>query len=363
MSKVVDKIKELRANGVTVYSYSRIDVDCEREYYHTYVERKRGIDNIYTVMGAYFHDTIEKIVNKEVGYEELKSGYLDKLNEVELLDIKFPNELIKNSWVSDMNHAVENLKLVDGKVITELHILFQVEGYWFHGYIDLIIPTDEPPYIEIVDWKTSSKFSGKKLIAAGRQLLMYKHGIESTTNFKVRDVKWNMLKYMMVKWNQTLKSGKLSPKFKMVSRGKWVKEMRKQLQKDLEELGTMMDFEIEIELDRAVENNHINDLPEEVRTKYSFEDAYVSYEATEEREEEMKQFVKSRIEYLESKDTSSKESWKGVELKSDHDTFYCANLCGHRKHCDIYRNYVNNSNYKEKEKSEEKLDSTFYDLF
>nr|WP_233499550.1 hypothetical protein [Bacillus velezensis] len=35
------------------------------------------------------------------------------------------------------------------------------------------------------DWKTSSKFAGKKLNEAGRQLLMYKLALEQTTDLKV----------------------------------------------------------------------------------------------------------------------------------------------------------------------------------
>lgn len=363
MSKVDERIKELRANGETVYSFSRIDVDCDREYFHTYVERKRGIDNIYTTMGTYFHDTIEKIVNKEIPYSELKKGYYEKLSEVEFLDIKFPNDVIKNSWENDMNHAVENLELIDGKVKTEKHVLFQVGKHWFHGYIDVIQATPTPPYVDIIDWKTSSKFSGAKLKSAGRQLLMYKLAVESSLNIPVRSVKWNMLKYMTVKWNQVLKSGKLSPKSKMVSRGKWVKELRNNIKKLLIEMGEFEEFEIEMMLDDAVEKNSLDNLPTEIQETYTFEDCYVEYEATEERMDEVVEYVNGRIEHFNGKDKNNKYDWDGVDLKTDHDTFYCANLCGHRKHCEVYQNFKNNNDYRDKEKKEEKLDDSFYDLF
>lgn len=361
---VAEKIKELRSQGVTVYSFSRLGVDCDYEYYNTYVKRNRGIDNVYTLTGTFFHDSIEKIVKGEMKKEDLKLAYFEKMTELEMLNVKFPNDSIKNSWQKDMEHAVDNLQLIDGKALTEKQVLFELlPGIHITGWVDCIKPTDTKPYVDIIDWKTSSKFTGKKLVSAGRQLLLYKLALEATTPFKINKLMWNMLKYMIVKWNQPLKSGKLSPKSKMVSRGKWVRELRNNLEKDLKEHDELAEFEIEMLLDEAVQNNNINNLPQDIQDKYTFEDAYVEYEPTEERIEELKQYVKSRVDEINSKNKYDENDWKPVELKSDHDTFYCANLCGHRKHCKHYKAYLNKADFKDKEKKDETLDDEFYNLF
>lgn len=366
MYKHEEKLKELRSNNIPVYSFSKLGTleNCQYEYYNSYILHKKGIQNIYSELGGIVHNAIQEIHDEGKSSDYLKEKYYEGLSEVELLGLKFPNKSIGDSWISSMNHFVERFKPFECKIISEKFLVFEFSpGIWFQMYLDVIKPTDTKPYVDIIDWKTSSKFTGKKLISAGRQLLLYKLALEATTPFKVNKLMWNMLKYMNVKWNNILKSGKLSPKSKMVSRGKWVKEMRNNLEKDLKEHDELAEFEIEMLLDEAVQNNNIHNLPQDIQDKYTFEDAYVEYEPTEERIEELKQYVKSRVDEINSKNKDDENNWKPVEIKSDHDTFYCANLCGFRKSCKHYKAYLNKVDFKDKEKKDENLDDEFYNLF
>lgn len=333
-----ERLEQLKSEGKTVYSHSRISTfhNCQYEYYNTYVLKNRGIGNCYTEIGSEIHDSIEKIYLGEADKDNLKSNYFNKMTELELLGIKFPNEKIRNSFHADLSHFVNNFNKMDTKMRTEELIVFQVtDDIYVQGYIDAILPSDKgKPYVNVYDWKTSSKFSGKKLQEAGRQLLMYKVGLEQTTPMKVDRVMWFMVKYVYVCWMQKNKK----VKEKMCNRGKWVKEIRNQLEKDLIAHG-IEDFEREMLLDKAVEENTLDCLPKEVQEKYSLKDCVVEYEITDEKIEELKQHVINTIDAINSKDFNDENDWQPVEI-TKYDSFYCATLCGHRRTCPYYKKFL-----------------------
>lgn len=348
-----NKLNELKEKGVPVYSFSKLNSfnNCEYEYYNTYVLKNRGIDNIYTIMGTTIHEGIEGIYDQTKDINKFKEEFENKLMESELVGVTFPNEKIGDSWKADNRHFLENFNKLDTKIIQEKLIVFEIaEGIWLQGYIDGILPSDKgKPYVHVNDWKTSSKFAGKKLTESGRQLLMYKVGLEKVSNFKVDRLTWFMVKYIYV--CNTQKNKKV--KKKMCNRGKWVKDMRKQLEKDLLGLG-IEEFEIEILLDAAVKNNNIKELPQQVQNKYWIEDCFVEYEATEERIEELINYVINTVAAINNKNPGDEKEWKPREI-TQFDSFYCSTLCGHRKTCKFYKEFLdkNSDKFKKKDKDDE----------
>lgn len=353
--KLEDKLQELKDSGKTVYSFSRLGSfnNCEYEYYNTYAKGNRGIDNVYTLMGSLLHDNIEDIYSGKSDIDKLRSEYENKLMELDLLGITFPNESIGLSWKKDVGHFLKNFNKINSKMLLEKLIVFEVsDGIYMQGYIDSIKPSDKgKPYVEIIDWKTSSKFSGKKLNEAGRQLLMYKVGLEDNTPFKVDKIMWFMIKYVYVCNMQ--KNGKL--KKKMCNRGKWVKEIRNPLEKELYKLN-IDEFEVELLLDKATEDNSLDCLPKEVQEKFFLEDCFVEYDVTDEKIEELRQYVVDMVNVIESKDVNDKSDWKPVEINKQ-TSFYCSVLCGHRKHCEFYKKYLEeNANGFEKKNKKDIFD-------
>jgi len=63
------------------------------------------------------------------------------------------------------------------------------------GYIDAVDDTDKENGECILDWKSSSMFSGEKEREAGRQLIIYKLAREAMGH-KVNRVGWFMMKYL-----------------------------------------------------------------------------------------------------------------------------------------------------------------------
>lgn len=354
---VEEKLKELKEKGIPVYSISRLNTfhSCPYEYYKTYIDGERGKNNVYGFMGTFIHDNIENIYRGVSTTEEFKKNFTNKLIELDMLNITFPSDNIRWNWVKDVGHFIDHFKPVKTKMAIETLILFQINGIYLQGYIDAIVPSEKGyPYVNIIDWKTSSKYNGKKLLEAGRQLVLYKLGLEAMTNYKVDKVMWNMIKYVNVCWK--LKNGKI--KKKMCSRGKWIKEMKNQLLHDLQRL-SLPEFEIEFLMDQAIEENDITHLPKEIRDKYWLEECFVEYEITDEIIAEFVKYVTDTVKEIESRGTDP-ENWQPIEINNK-TSFYCNHLCSHRDTCPARKAFLeaNSDKFEEKDKEEDEFSVLF----
>lgn len=253
--------------------------------------------------------------------------------ELDFLGIDFPNDSIKETFTKDIDEFMKSFSLLDGEFTLEKMFITNInEDIILLGYIDAIQKDEDGKY-HIIDWKTSSKFTGKKLQEAGRQLLVYKLGIEQNSDIKIDSIKWAMLKYVNVCWY--LKNGKL--KKKMVNRGKLIKEMRKVFEKEMvaEE---MDEIEVGMILMEAEQSNSMDGLPESIKLNYTIEDCIVEYDSSEEAMEEMKQYIIDTVKEIRSKHVDDEDEWKPLDFKKD-GTFYCNTLCGHRNTCPFIKEW------------------------
>jgi hypothetical protein len=79
---------------------------------------------------------------------------------------------------------------------------------------------------------------------------------------------------------------------------------------------------------------------------------------TDEKVDELKQYIINTVHAIESKDKDNKDEWKAVEINKQN-SFYCSVLCGHRKHCKYYKQFLedNSDSFEKKGKKDE------FDLF
>lgn len=337
--KEQELLQKLREEGHTIYSISRINTynQCQYEYFNTYVMKNRGLGNCYSEIGSFTHNTIEGIYRGEINLDDFDFAQKlhDKVLELDIMDIDFPNEQIKNSFMNDMIHFTNNFNKLDGEFTLEKMFITKIEDKYLMGFIDAL-REHKNSKIDIIDWKTSSKFSGSKLIDAGRQLIVYKLGLEETSGIKVDKVMWNMLKYIYI--CNVQKNGKV--KRKMVNRGKLIKEMYKSFEKDLLNSG-LDEIEVMMILDGALEKNDFNSLPTSITEKYWLEDCLLEYDVTEDRIQEVKEYILNTIEKIESKDSLNKDEWKPLDIKKD--SFYCNTLCSHRESCEFLKDFKKKS--------------------
>lgn len=333
LTKELNKKKEeLMKQGVPIYSISRLNSfnQCKYGYYKTYIEGNRGKDNVYSIAGSSIHDVLENIYTGKATKEDLIKAYDGTMMKCEMFGIKFPTEQIEQNWKKDMSDFVHNFTKIDLKGITEQFILFEVlPDIWIQGYIDMIFADDKDLFI--VDWKSSSEFKGEKLLEAGRQLALYKLAIEELTGREVKKVAWFMMKYVYVNYNG---------RKKMCSRRRWVKDISSMLKTDLKRLDTP-EFVIPMMIDEAVNNNNLDNMPKEIQEKYILEDCMLYYDVTNEIIKELKDYVKTTVEAIQSENEWKHKDFKFVNSrgKEVEDTFFCNTLCNHRDTCPYIKEY------------------------
>jgi hypothetical protein len=284
----------------------------------TYILKLEGKDNIYGIMGNVIHDCLDDIHNDKKTELDMLAEYLSGLNKCKLFNVEFPEVYIEKAWKSDMNHFVHNFKKLDGKHITEHGFIFDLEGNILTGFIDEIREKD---IIEILDWKTSSEFKDEKLQEAGRQLLIYALAYESEFGTKVDKVGWYMLKYLYVKYDG---------KSKMIARRNAVKDIKGLINTQLKKLG-YSESDRDLLINKAMANNNLSNMPKEVQDRFQYEDCILYYEITEERIQELKDYVRDTVNSVQNKDINNEEEW--LPKDNPKDDFYCKNLCGHKQHC------------------------------
>lgn len=361
---ISEKLKELRSNGITVYSISRLNNfnQCKLGYYYTYVLKNtclecgyvadgiiaecpechsvnigcdRGKDSIYGIMGGHIHDCLQNICDGNGGYQDMVDTYNTELNRCTLQGIKFPSESIGVSWQKDMTHFISNFSLPYNTTTTERGFITNIDGVYIQGFIDLMTPNVDS--LDIIDWKTSSKFTDKKLLHAGRQLVLYKIAIEKEFGIPVNEVMWYMLKYVNVEYDG---------KVKMCNRGKWVKEISNLIKTQLKKLG-MAEFLIPMMIDKAIEENTIDNMPQEVKDRFKLSDCIVKYNITDELINETKQYIVDTVKQIESLDNDI-EKYDTCDIEKEN--FFCATLCSHSDKCRPYREWLdkNKDNFKKK---------------
>lgn len=328
----LEELKKLEKEGkVKLYSISKINTfaQCPFQYEETYIKGNRGEDNCYSIAGSETHDWLEAIHKGELDVNILPDKLEGTLMALELLGQSFPSKTIEDNWIADMTHFAKNFKPLDIKEIqTEELMLFEIKpNVWIRGYIDAIIKTNDDE-IMVLDWKTSSMFSGKGLIEAGRQLLLYKKGLEiMEPDLKVDKVAWYMLKYSDAYYNG---------RSKVVRSGQWVKEREKFIYRELKEYG-MSSEDIDLALDLALLSNSIVHLPQEVQDKFELKPHVKYYEVTDENMQELDEYLLSNIEKIDEHEAD--DYFPPLQINGG-SRFFCENICSHRKTCPHIKQYL-----------------------
>lgn len=341
------RLQALFDAGKNVYSISKCNTieECLYETFKSYIEHDKGVNGIYGVLGTKIHDKLEEIINGEATVNELPDTLNQELLDLDMLGIEFPkdfkgNDSIRNNWIADMKHFCKTFQPPKGKFQTEQLIIYPLsEDRYIQGYIDLIRENADGT-ISIYDWKTSTDFKAADLLHHGRQLVLYALAKEAE-GYTVRDVSWIMLKYCEVKFmgKKRANSKTKTEIVKVLNRGKLVSELQHHIESDLTELG-YDEIDIEIMLKKALDENSLDSLPEEVKSKYTIKPYVRQYEITDELKKETLDYVNKTADLFESLDKDDSSQWPPRSFtklskigKETEDTFFCNNLCNFRNTC------------------------------
>lgn len=349
-------LAELREAGKQIVSISRLNTidNCPYEAYLNYVLHRKGQDNVYTFLGDAFHNELQSIMDGKSVAAILPNTLEQAMHDIELLGLDFPKDSqggssIRDAWLADMKHFCETFVPPKGRFSTEDFCLLKVtDDLYLQGYIDLTQYHDDGS-VSIWDWKTSSKFQKKDLLHYGRQPVLYAMAMEQK-GVPVKHIGWIMLKYVEVSFfGKARANAKRDTAItKVVNRGKLVKELAPFLRADMLDDG-MSQFEVDLLLERAVEENNINLLPEKIVSHYYIKPYVQKYPLTDEVQQEALEYVKQQSAKLlgygdQEMNYPHRDFFKwGRGGQQKEDTWYCNCLCGYREQC----KYIKEHNLKQ----------------
>jgi len=366
-SKIKEKIEELRNKDIPIYSISRLDTinGCLAEAYKTYIEKKTGTNNIYAILGSKIHDKLEKIVNNEAREKDLINTLNEELEMLDAMNIQFPKDFkgedsIRDGWIADMTHFCKTYKSPrndsNNKLHTEELFLYKTpENNYIQGYIDLY-KENKDGTISIFDYKTSSMYSKADLESHANQLITYALAKEQQ-GYKVKSVAWIFLKYVDVTFEgyKTDKSKTKTLIKKTIERKKLGSELSKYIRRDLLKKGED-EIDIDLFLNKFEKTNYMEDLRYEIRKDYKVLPCVFQYPITDETKQKCVDYIDITIRNWESYDKNNYKEFipKSMEKytasgKCVEDTFYCLNLCNHRKTCEYIQEYLDKKELKEAE--------------
>ena len=275
-----------------LFSYSKLSSfqNCPYGYYLTYIQHIKGEDNVYGILGNVVHDMYELLTKDEITIEEAKEKFKQEYELCKFLGLTFPTKMSEEKYVYDVEHSFDYFIKPTGRLEQERYFQIEIENKTFRGYIDLIIFDDKNKTIRVIDYKTSSRFSKKDLESHKVfQLILYSMYLEKEyPEYEILNPMFYMLKYV----NVINEKGRTS-----------VKEIY-----DVDEL------RYEVTSPLMVEVKYNNDMKEKLINHI--------------------QNVTLDIAFNDEEEESD---WYPTVEELRNNSFYCKNLCSHKKSCKFYK--------------------------
>lgn len=332
----------------TLWSWSRYH--CYKqdrwEYFLRYILHMKEDRNnsIYCVSGGNVHDIIENLYTDKIKYADMLEAYENSLFTMNCAELKYnrsdseKNDAIADKYENCIRHFFKHHQMIQFPHKVEHFISIKIsDEIYMQGYVDMIYiepytddEGNEKKRVHIVDWKTSTRYQGKKIDEECGQLVIYAEGIRQTLHIPLEDIicEWNFLKYVTVTIEQ--KNG--NKKNRYIERNAIGKSLVNTAKMWLKHFG--YEDNIEKYIDEIILNNNIDCLPDKVRAKFEFHDCYVQIPLSEKRIDVLKQDIINTVEEIDSKkaeyDNTQDENifWQEV---TDADEFRLQNLSGYSR--------------------------------
>ncbi len=213
MSKFQSKeYKELKAKNFRLFSFSELSTyeECPKKYNYQYIQKIKTTNNVYSYLGTLVHDHIENFYAKKFkDNEEMVTNYLNNYDSSPFL---FRGESCGCEGKECLNYRKSTKDYLEN--LRPLNIEFEQEklvylpmvlldentnftNFAFHGYVDLIIHHKNKS-ISIIDYKTSTWYTGEDKIKKSYQLILYALALEKVYGYKINKLAWDFVKYSRV---------------------------------------------------------------------------------------------------------------------------------------------------------------------
>lgn len=192
-----------------VWSFSRLNsyYNCPYEWYQNYINYEEKRDNAMAQFGSFIHKILELYAKKELSIFQLSDYYIDHFDE-NITEFFPPNKYIdmrEKYYQAGLNYLDNiDLKLEKYDILgVEKRVDFEIEGYKFVGYIDLLLKNKQTNQIIILDHKSAnitflkdgsiSKKDRNHFEDFKRQLYLYSKPVFEQYGY-VDVLKWNLFK-------------------------------------------------------------------------------------------------------------------------------------------------------------------------
>ena len=337
-------LQKLRADGNTLYSYSKCNTiaQCPYQAYLTYIKRVKGTDSIYGLLGTVIHDTLEQIICGKATPQDLMPALNNELELASDFGIDFPKDMrggtsIRDNWLRSMTHFIDHFESPQGQFTTEQLVVLPVAPKrYLQGYIDLIRRNDDGT-VSVFDWKTSTQFKDAELVEHGRQLVLYALALEHQ-GLKVRDCAWIMLKYVQVEFDGFARSNakQRTHIVKIMQRSKMYRDLASFVKSDMIACGYTPEMATEY-TDEMIVRESLDVLPSDIRNHYKVSWYVRPYKITAELKQEAVDYVNRMADLFESKSKNASD-WPPTEITKAN-SFFCNSLCSYGKICPYIRRY------------------------
>ena len=370
--KTNEELQALKEHyGVSeLWSFSKVNkfLTSPYEYYLKYIlhiqEDRR--DGIYTTSGGTIHDILEKFYSGEIKYEDMITSYEGALFLFDQAELKYnktdeeKNAKIANKYEDCIKHFFKYHKPFTQKAMMEQFAVTKIGDNIFQGYIDFIFQ-DEDGTVTILDWKSSTIYTGDKVLKEGKQLLIYaqsliQHGMP-IENIKIC---WDFLKYVNVSFVQ--QNGKL--KTRQIERNAIGTSLANTIKTKMKATKKYTEDEINSYLEFVVTTNSLDGLPKEIANQFTIEDCLVYIPLSEEILQNLNEEIISTIKSIDKckelwynkKESGADESeldqiWYDSEEQLKANEYYFLNLCSYS--LSLHKPFAEYWARKQKEKEEQ----------
>ena len=319
------------------------------EYFLKYILHKKEdrTDCIYTTTGGIAHDIMERRYTGKLPYEQMiddfEDGWVTAFNIAEMkFDRNSPekNDKISQKYYENLKHFFMNHTPLKYKPVIEQFVKAKIGNNLFQGYIDVCFKDDEENF-NILDWKTSSIYKGKKAENECGQLVVYAIGLnqQGVPMDKIH-ICWNFLKYVSIQYEQA--NGAV--KTREVERCKIGESLQTNAKMWLKKLGYT--DQVDDYLKQLLDTNDIECLPKEVQEKYIISDCYVYVPLTDELINRWKETIISTINDIELREkdyeeTHSDKAFWDTDESVEAQSYYFSTLCGYSPNLHLpYKAYL-----------------------
>ena len=334
-----EELESIKAkhNVERLWSWSRMStfMTSKYEYLLKYILKtpEDRCDSCYKTLGTICHDTLDRFYEGEIEYSDMIDDYNDGFTTaITIADLKFnrsdeeKNKSIGDKYNDNLVHFFKNHTVYKHKLLVEKPIVVNINGCVFVGYIDALYKDDEGNY-PIIDFKSSSIYTGNTLAKNSGQLILYSIGLRQM-GIPLDKIKpqFNFLKYCTIRYEQ--KNGAV--KYRNVERCKIGESLQSNAKTWLKHFG----YESDEYLKDMLDTNGIDCLPEEVRNKYEITDCHVEVELTEETVQYWTDLITTTLKDIELREADYKETKSDKCFWDDDDSiqaqsYYYANLCSY----------------------------------